>query len=527
MMPIDQTFDGFIETTTDALLIFEACRRGILPKISRRLQDKERSIIRSGAVFVFDEKESGIKRWTDGLVWSPSRILGNFLIYRELDGRETAQQKSNQLNTMADSKQIPTGSAVFSEPQQLCRSLTDTYYTGSNIHQVNAVTKITENRSRERNLVGSLTDSYKFRRGGLIKKTISVHLNGSTQHLVSYYNKTDVVECQLATPSVVHELSALQISPDLLLKQSFRVPPSVEFAELIIKRPSLSPSSTNSTITCCSTTPVSSRRVSNTNDNLSSLPYLPETYDFHHHPANRYPLSMNYFQTTSSTEELGLNYLAMHNKETDGNECIRGRTSTSFAILSNNKFENNVVVNPPHSLSGNCISLSHNNMQQKASNGAPQPYKSQKLTFSMPPSSVYEEDPGHSNTNAHSPLAFTSYAMSSSSSNYEINRLHQQQQRESSYLHAVSSANADQLFEANDGNLPENTCTTPVAQYRATKDDPSFSRRNQTYGMECSVSAQHLPSVSTTSSVPIISSNVPLWYTPQPYQTETTTVPYA
>jgi hypothetical protein len=111
-MPINETFHGFIETTTDALLLFEACRRGVLPKIGRRLQERERSIIRSGSVFIFDEKESGnfnyilfhthtqlkqkkkgIKRWTDGRAWSPSRILGNFLIYRELDNRETLNQK--------------------------------------------------------------------------------------------------------------------------------------------------------------------------------------------------------------------------------------------------------------------------------------------------------------------------------------------------------------------------------------------------------------------------------------------------
>lgn len=58
-MPITESFFGFIESTTDALLVFEACRRGKLPKISRRLQDRERESIRSGTVYVFDEKESG------------------------------------------------------------------------------------------------------------------------------------------------------------------------------------------------------------------------------------------------------------------------------------------------------------------------------------------------------------------------------------------------------------------------------------------------------------------------------------
>lgn len=51
-----------------------------MPKVTRRLRDDERKLVRSGQVFVFDERESGIKRWTDGLLWSPSRILWNFLV---------------------------------------------------------------------------------------------------------------------------------------------------------------------------------------------------------------------------------------------------------------------------------------------------------------------------------------------------------------------------------------------------------------------------------------------------------------
>lgn len=58
-MPINATFHGFVESTTDALLLFEACHQGVLPKISRRLQERERGSIRSGTVFIFDEKESG------------------------------------------------------------------------------------------------------------------------------------------------------------------------------------------------------------------------------------------------------------------------------------------------------------------------------------------------------------------------------------------------------------------------------------------------------------------------------------
>jgi hypothetical protein len=96
-----ETFHGMIESTSDAFRVFDLCRRGRLGRIRRRLHDKERRLIRSGSVFCFDEAESGIKRWTDGRLWSPSRILGNFLIYRELGRKVTAlQQKStNSSNT--------------------------------------------------------------------------------------------------------------------------------------------------------------------------------------------------------------------------------------------------------------------------------------------------------------------------------------------------------------------------------------------------------------------------------------------
>jgi hypothetical protein len=62
-----ETFYGYIDTTQDVLLIFEGCRRGLLPRVNRRLQEKERKLIRSGSVFVFDERESGKKgcRWLD------------------------------------------------------------------------------------------------------------------------------------------------------------------------------------------------------------------------------------------------------------------------------------------------------------------------------------------------------------------------------------------------------------------------------------------------------------------------------
>ena len=54
-----------VETTNDALRLIYAAKRGIIPRITRRLNDSERrSLIKSGAVFVFWVQESKIERWT-------------------------------------------------------------------------------------------------------------------------------------------------------------------------------------------------------------------------------------------------------------------------------------------------------------------------------------------------------------------------------------------------------------------------------------------------------------------------------
>ncbi|KAF9351939.1 hypothetical protein BGX26_010144 [Mortierella sp. AD094] len=195
-MSIVETFHGYIETTQDTLIIFEACRRGLLPRICRRLQEKERRIVRSGSVFVFDERESGIKRWTDGLVWSPSRILGNFLIYRELDKRNSSKKSTSPIDRASRSNSSDVESSI--------------------------------EKNKERALVGSLTNSYRFKKNGLIKKTMSIVVSGVSQHMISYYSKEDVLAGRLDTPSSVAGLACLDISPEFLMKQNFRIPPTVD-----------------------------------------------------------------------------------------------------------------------------------------------------------------------------------------------------------------------------------------------------------------------------------------------------------
>lgn len=152
-------WSGWIETTGDALLILEAARRGLIPRVTRRLVDSERKMITSGSVFVFDEDESGIKRWTDGFFWSPSRILGNFLLYRETEKRGAGHRGAR--NDAEQGGDQSSGDAAKSEGQTLSRPRGET-------------TRLGIDRQRERSLVGSLTNSYKFKSGGMMKKVRSI-----------------------------------------------------------------------------------------------------------------------------------------------------------------------------------------------------------------------------------------------------------------------------------------------------------------------------------------------------------------
>lgn len=128
------------------------------------------------------------------------------MIYRELDKRVPGDKK------------LSISSASSNDARQRSYSA----------DQSALASGMSTDRNRERRLVGSLSDSYRFRKDGLIKKTMSIIVNGVAQHLISYYLPNDIISNKLRTPSSVPELASLEISPDLLVKQNFRIPPMVE-----------------------------------------------------------------------------------------------------------------------------------------------------------------------------------------------------------------------------------------------------------------------------------------------------------
>ncbi|KAI9302348.1 Gti1/Pac2 family-domain-containing protein [Cunninghamella echinulata] len=167
-----ETFIGHIKTPQDALIIFEACRRGLLNRVKRRLSNKERMNIKSGSIFAFDENEAGMRRWTDGRTWSPSRVLGSFLTYRELD----TKRRPRKLSTSASSVGGKMNSQHMQQQQQQC------------IYKPN----------------------------GLIKQSFSICTATNQKiHLISYYSKSDVLNGRLTLPSQDPHLSKIGIPKGL------------------------------------------------------------------------------------------------------------------------------------------------------------------------------------------------------------------------------------------------------------------------------------------------------------------------
>ncbi|KAG8216500.1 Gti1/Pac2 family-domain-containing protein [Butyriboletus roseoflavus] len=79
-----------IRSTRDALHVFYAVARNVIPLITRRLDAEERRAIVPGNVYVWEERSAnsevtglGMERWTDGMGWGPSRVRDDFLFYHQ------------------------------------------------------------------------------------------------------------------------------------------------------------------------------------------------------------------------------------------------------------------------------------------------------------------------------------------------------------------------------------------------------------------------------------------------------------
>ena len=164
-----ETYNGHVRTPADAIILFEACRLGLLPRVQRRLSEKERQSIKSGSVFVWDEREAGMRRWTDGKSWSASRVSGSFLTYREMEGKR--------------------GGNGFAPPLAATRAGKTPDST----------------RGSDSDLEGGGDDGpdgYRYKPDGLMKQSFSITTStGNHLHLISYYSRAHPAAQGLTQPT--------------------------------------------------------------------------------------------------------------------------------------------------------------------------------------------------------------------------------------------------------------------------------------------------------------------------------------
>ncbi|EXU94862.1 Gti1/Pac2 family transporter [Metarhizium robertsii] len=186
------TWHGHISSTMDILILVEAYLRNHLSGVPRRPDDIEkRDLIKSGSVFIIDQHDSGIKRWTDGRSWSPSRIFGDFLLYTELERPWKSSIK-------------PINVTI--------RGL-----SGRETSQSRCEKSLSEPQKRTRSFRGTAFSSYSLKSGGLVKKTITISYNHRSYHVISYYSVDDAFLGRLMTVSQDPALAGLLPRLELLL----------------------------------------------------------------------------------------------------------------------------------------------------------------------------------------------------------------------------------------------------------------------------------------------------------------------
>jgi len=196
-----ETYYGQVRSPSDAIVLFEACRLGILPRVQRRLSEKERQQIRSGSVFVWDEREAGMRRWTDGKSWSASRVSGSFLTYREMEGKRGGFGSTNA------QKRAPAGPTP--------RDARDTR----------------DPRDSEGEGIDEGPDGYRYKADGLMKQSFSITTSdGRHLHLISYFSRANNGQAQsLQLPSSDPNLRNIQIKkgmyPEATLNDGNSIPP--------------------------------------------------------------------------------------------------------------------------------------------------------------------------------------------------------------------------------------------------------------------------------------------------------------
>ncbi len=208
-----ETYYGHVRTPADAIILFEACRIGLLPRVQRRLSEKERQLIRSGSVFVWDEREAGMRRWTDGKSWSASRVSGSFLTYREMEGKRSGGGSSGGAGERRrggggrEAGGAQVGGDGFPSAVPATFTLPFTSAAAAAVAAQRHKAGKTPDSMRggsdsDADMPDDNEDTYRYKPDGLVKQSFSITTaNGQHLHLISYYARSHPAAHLLMQPS--------------------------------------------------------------------------------------------------------------------------------------------------------------------------------------------------------------------------------------------------------------------------------------------------------------------------------------
>ncbi|KAH9386391.1 Gti1/Pac2 family transcription factor [Nematocida major] len=171
---------GVVNNEEECAKIIDMCRLGALSRVKSRLSDAERDLIRPGSIFVYEEAESRIFRWTDGKLWSSSKIYGRCLVYYELE--TSCEQKIERLRLSDDLDSIiKKGSEIISL---------------------------------------DVSDKKNKKRDGLIKLTTSAVYQEKTYHLLSYFTEKFARDC--VRDAIWNMVCSWELPENLALRMNYR-----------------------------------------------------------------------------------------------------------------------------------------------------------------------------------------------------------------------------------------------------------------------------------------------------------------
>eukprot|EP01135_Chromosphaera_perkinsii_P001232 Nk52_evm5s163 gene=Nk52_evmTU5s163 len=92
------SFYGFISNLGDARHLFQAALDGKCRLVKQRLNEADRKLIKVGQGYIYDEVDSGIKRWTDGIDWKDSywQCNNQAMLYKEAGYEEAIENGEYQ-----------------------------------------------------------------------------------------------------------------------------------------------------------------------------------------------------------------------------------------------------------------------------------------------------------------------------------------------------------------------------------------------------------------------------------------------